>query len=94
MPTSPIYVTFARNPGTPDGGPASGFRKVATTPQTHNVVFSVPGDVDYSPLWAVHIYDRAAFDSVHDAETALRAPLLEGHGPLVNCPIVYVDPAR
>ena len=91
VPTSPIYVTFARNPGEPDGGPAAGFRTEPSMPtQTHNVVFSVPGDTDYSPLWAVHIYDRAAFDRVHDAATALRARIVTD-GPLVNCPIVYVD---
>jgi hypothetical protein len=91
VPTSPIYVSFARNP--PDGGPASGFRTETATPQTHNVVMSLPGDLDYSPLWAVHIYDRAAFDHVHDAATALAAPLLEPNGPLVNCPIVYIAPS-
>ncbi|MEO8841808.1 MAG: hypothetical protein ABI591_28235 [Kofleriaceae bacterium] len=92
VPTSPIFVTFARNPGTPGGGPASGFRSESRAPtQTHNVVFSVPGDTDYSPLWAVHIYDRTAFDQVHDAASALRAPLVT-KGPLVNCPIVYVAP--
>lgn len=84
VPTSPIYVTFA---GT---GPESGFRKQGPT-QTHNVVFSVPGDADYSPLWAVHVYDRAAFDSVHDEATALAAPLVKT-APAVNCPIVFVAP--
>ena len=75
--TSPIYVTFA--------GPA--FRTEDGTPQTHNVVFSVPGDSDYSPLWAVHIYDSRAFSLVHDAESAQRARVVKD-GPLVNCPIV------
>ena len=88
VPTSPIYVTFARNP--PEGGPASGFRTERATPQTHNVVMSLPGDTDYSPLWAVHIYDRSAFELIHDAQTALAAPLLEPHGPLVNCPVVSI----
>ncbi len=86
VPTSPIYVTFAS-----EAGPASGFRTEAQTPQTHNVVMSVPGDVDYSPLWAVHIYDRQAFDRVHDANTAIAAPVA-GKGPLVNCPIFAVGP--
>jgi hypothetical protein len=83
VPTSPIYVTFGHDeafehePGTPA--------------QTHNVVFSVPGDADYSPLWAVHVYDRAAFAQVHDEATALRAPVVK-EAPPVNCPIVYVAP--
>lgn len=79
VPTSPIYVTFTK-PGA--------FRAEGTTPQTHNVVMSVPGDVEYSPLWAVHIYAPAAFDTVKDATTALAAPLVDANGPLVNCPIV------
>jgi hypothetical protein len=82
VPTSPIYVTFAS-----EAGPASGFRTEPRTPQTHNVVMSVPGDVDYSPLWAVHIYDRGKFDRVHDANSALAAGPAQ-QGPLVNCPIV------
>ena len=77
VPTSPIYVTFA--------GPA--FRTEDGTPQTHNVLFSVPGDSDYSPLWAVHIYDVRAFSLVHDAESARRARIVKD-GPLVNCPVV------
>ena len=77
VPTSPIYVTFG----------ASGFQTDGT-PQTHNVVFSLPGDTAYSPLWAVHVYDRTAFARVHDAASAEAAPLVEAHGPLVNCPIV------
>ena len=84
VPTSPIYVTFAS-----EAGPPSGFRTEPHTPQTHNVVMSVPGDGDYSPLWAVHIYDRRAFDLVHDAATALRARVVED-GPLVNCPIIAI----
>ena len=77
VPTSPIYVTFAK----------SGFRTEDGTPQTHNVVFSVPGDLDYSPLWAVHVYDGSAFATVHDAASAEAAPQVK-LGPLVNCPIV------
>ena len=72
--------------------PASGFQTAAGSPQTHNVVFSVPGDTDYSPLWAVHIYDRAAFDAVHDANTASTAKLVEPNGPHVNCPVIDVLP--
>ena len=76
VPTSPIYVTFGD----------SGFK--SDGPQTHNVVFSVPGDTDYSPLWAVHVYVPEDFASVHDATSAEAAKLLEAHGPLVNCPII------
>jgi hypothetical protein len=81
-PTSPIFVTFH------GAGPPSGFQTAGSI-QTHNVVMSVPGDTDYSPLWAVHVYDRAAFDRVHDAASAEAAPLLDAHGPLVNCPIYF-----
>ena len=77
VPTSPIYVTFK----------GAGFANDGTA-QTHNVVFSVPGDTEYSPLWAVHVYDVSAFDQVHDAASAEAAKLVEPHGPLVNCPIV------
>ena len=80
VPTSPIYVTF---------GSEATFATEGGTPQTHNVVLSVPGDAEYSPLWSVHIYDRAAFDRVHDATTALAAPVVK-QGPLVNCPIQSV----
>jgi hypothetical protein len=78
VPTSPIYVTF---------GKEGGFVREGDTPQTHNVVFSLPGDADYSPLWAVHIYDPRAFSLVHDESTALRARVVKD-GPLVNCPVV------
>ncbi len=81
VPTSPIYVTFG----------TEGFKTVGATAQTHNVVFSVPGDTDYSPLWDVHIYDERAFELVHDAATALKARLVK-QGPLVNCPVVTVEP--
>ena len=84
VPTSPIYVTFARE------------KVFATEPgaaaQTHNVVLSVPGDVDYSPLWAVHVYDPAAFARVHDEASATAAPLVNPAGPHVNCPVVSVAP--
>ena len=80
VPTSPIYVTFG----------SEGFQTEGGTPQTHNVVFSVPGDLDYSPLWDVHIYEPSFFSKVHDAQSAEQAPLAK-HGPLVNCPIVDVE---
>lgn len=55
--------------------------------QTHNVVFSLPGDTEYSPLWHLHVYDPRAFPLVHDEATALRARVVKD-GPLVNCPVV------
>ncbi|MFT3698982.1 MAG: hypothetical protein QM831_37900 [Kofleriaceae bacterium] len=82
VPTSPIYVTFAHEQ----------FKTVDGSVQTHNVVLSVPGDTDYSPLWDVHIYDERAFDLVRDAATAQKARLVKP-GPLVNCPVVTVKPA-
>jgi len=89
VPTSPIYVAFSVNPGEPSGGPASGFHTEPGTAQTHNVVLSVPGDLDYSPLWDVNIYDTMAFAHVANADDAGRAPAL-GRGGFVNCPIVFV----
>jgi hypothetical protein len=84
VPTSPIYVTFAHEKifRTEPGAAA----------QTHNVVLSVPGDADYSPLWAVHVYDPSAFDRVHDEASATAAPLVNPAGPHVNCPVVSVAP--
>jgi hypothetical protein len=82
VPTSPIYVTFGHEPD-------AGFKHVGTTPQTHNVVLSVPGDTAYSPLWDVHIYDERAFERVHDASSAEKARIIKA-GPLVNCPVVTV----
>lgn len=90
VPVSPIYVTFNINPGEPGGGPASGFMTESGTDQTHNVVATVPGDAGYSPIWHVHIYDNADFDSVSDLTTAMEATVLEENGPTVNCPIVAV----
>ena len=58
--------------------------------QTHNVVATLPGDAGYSPLWAVSIYDDAAFASVSNLATATAAAHLAA-GPLVNCPIVSVE---
>lgn len=91
LPTSPIYVTFRRDPDQQGGGPSTGFRQEPGTQQTHNVVFSLPGDNDYSPLWDVHIYGNREFDSVRDANSALRARLI-AKGPLVNCPIAVSPP--
>lgn len=91
VPTSPIYVTFRIDPTSPGGGPPSGFLTEPGTAQTHNVLFSLPGDLDYSPLWDVHIYANSDFPAVRDAESAQRARLV-AKGPLVNCPVVQAEP--
>ena len=90
VPVSPIYVTFNVSPDQPNGGPPSGFKTVSGSMQTHNVVATLPGDAGYSPLWAVSIYDNAAFGSVSNLATATAAPHVAA-GPLVNCPVVSVQ---
>ena len=92
VPLSPIYVTFNINPDQPNGGPGSGFRTEPNSPQTHNVPFTLPGDVGYSPLWLVSVYDNADFPSVHDRATALKAKVLAPGVATVNCPIVFIAP--
>ncbi|MGD8496205.1 MAG: hypothetical protein PVF05_08420 [Gemmatimonadales bacterium] len=94
VPVSPIYVTFAVNPGRPGGGPASGFRTEPGSAQTRNVVQTIPSDAGYSPLWFVSVYDNADFGEVHDLPSALRANILARGVALVNCPIVVVDGGR
>ncbi len=88
VPLSPIYVTFNVNPGTPDGGPGSGFKAEPNSEQTHNVPATLPGDAGYSPLWFVTVYDNADFGSVKDLATALKAKVLAAGVATVNCPIV------
>ena len=90
VPLSSIYVTFNINPGTPNGGPGSGFKTEPGSEQTHNVPATLPGDSGYSPLWLVSVYDNADFSSVHDLKTALKAKVLGGGVATVNCPIVFV----
>lgn len=92
VPTSPISVTFHKNPDQPGGGPPSGFRTEPGGRQTHNVASSLPGDVDYSPLWSVSIYDNAAFPNVFDEATVRAAPFQARNVAAVNCPIVFVQP--
>jgi hypothetical protein len=94
VPVSPIYVTFAVNPGRPAGGPASGFRTESGSARTHNVVQTVPSDAGYSPLWFVSVYDNADFDQVDDLASVLRANILASGVAFVNCPIVVVDDGR
>jgi hypothetical protein len=90
VPRSPIFVTFARNPGTDGGGPASGFKTEPGTLQAHNVTASLPGQPAYSPLWSVSVYDNANFDAVKDLATLGKAKLLANNVATVNCPIVSV----
>lgn len=91
VPLSEIRVTFNINPDQPNGGPPSGFMTEGDTPQTHNVVQTIPIDADYSPFWDVDIYDNADFNSVYDWNSALNANLLAEGAALVNCPIVSVE---
>jgi hypothetical protein len=91
VPLSPIYVTFNINPGEPDGGPPSGFVTEAGSSQTHNVVATLPGDTEYSPLWVVNIYDNAEFGTVSDLASAEAASILVAGAANVNCPIVAVE---
>jgi hypothetical protein len=92
VPLSPIYVTFNVNPDQPNGGPGSGFHTEPSSPQTHNVPFTLPGDAGYSPLWLVSVYDNANFPSVRDRATALKAKVLGPGVATVNCPIVFIEP--
>jgi hypothetical protein len=91
VPTSPISVTFNKNPDLPGGGPRSGFRTESGGRQTHNVASSLPGDVDYSPLWSVSVYDNAAFSTVFNEATLRAAPFKARDVATVNCPIVFVQ---
>ena len=91
MPLSDILVTFNINPGQPGGGPASGFMTEPGTVQTHNVVETLPEDIDYSPFWDVDVYDNTDFEIVSDLISAQSALLLASGVALVNCPIVSVQ---
>jgi len=88
VPTSPIYDGFTANPGQPNGG--EHFHMEPNTLQTHNVVGTVPGDKDYSPLWLRIVYDSAAWSTVHDLPTATRAKVVPADLLLINCPIVSI----
>jgi len=91
VPLSDIFVSFNINPDEEGGGPPSGFVTEEGTPQTHNVVETLPDDEDYSPLWDVDVYDNADFDSVSDLASAQEATLLGEGVATVNCPIVSVE---
>ncbi len=89
-PVSPIFVTFNRNPGTPGGGPGSGFKTESGSDQTHNVAATVPGDPGYSPLWQVSVYDNANFAVVRDLASIAHVRVLAANVATVNCPIVTI----
>jgi hypothetical protein len=91
VPLSPIYVTFNINPDQTGGGPPSGFVVENGTSMTHNVLFSIPGDADYSPLWSVSVYDNADFNSVMCATTAAASTVMAMDVMTVNCPVVTVN---
>lgn len=91
VPVSPIYVAFNVNPGSPKGGPASGFKTAMGTMQTHNVVATLPGDMEYSPLWFVSPYDNAKFDSVMNLDSVMDSYVLARGVATVNCPIYSVQ---
>lgn len=89
VPTDDIYVTFNINPdpANPASGPASGFKVETGTLQTHNVIASIPGDIDYSPLWAVSFLNNSHFSMVSNLLTA-EASMPMPAGANVNCPVV------
>ncbi len=91
VPVSPIYVAFNVNPGMPMGGPPSGFKMAMGTMQTHNVVATLPGDMEYSPLWLVNPYDNMSFDSVMNIDTVMDSKVLARGVATVNCPIYSVQ---
>jgi hypothetical protein len=88
VPVSPIYDGFTINPGEPNGG--TEFHFEPNSMQTHNVVATVPGDKDYSPLWLRVVYDSAAWDSVRNLDAALAAKVVPTETLLINCPIVSI----
>ena len=88
--TSPIYVTFNKNPNVEGGGPASGFRVETNGIQTHNVLQTIPMDIAYSPLWSVSVYNNKDWGSVKDVASALDSHILASDVATVNCPVVYV----
>ena len=91
VPVSPIYVAFNVNPGMANGGPPSGFKMVAGSMQTHNVVATLPGDPDYSPLWAVSPYDNMYFDKVMSFGSVMSSMVLARDVADVNCPVFSVE---
>jgi hypothetical protein len=93
VPVSPIYVTFNVNPGMANGGPPSGFKMTEGSMQTHNAVATLPGDMDYSPLWSVSPYDNMYFDNVMSFDSVMDSMVLARGVANVNCPIFSVQAA-
>jgi hypothetical protein len=93
VPVSPIYVAFNVNPGMANGGPLSGFKMIAGSMQTHNTVATLPGDMDYSPLWSVSPYDNMYFDKVMSFASVMDSMVLARGVANVNCPIFSVQSA-
>jgi len=93
IPISPIYVTFNINPDSldPNSGPPSGIVTEVGLYQTHNVIATIPSDIEYSPLWSVYVYDNADFINVQDLESAEAANILAQNVMYVNCPVVYIE---
>jgi hypothetical protein len=89
VPIDDIYVMFNADPSATDpaSGPPSGFKAETGTMQTHNVLASLPGDLDYSPLWAVSFLSNTHFATVKDLASAAAA-LPTSAGATVNCPVV------
>ena len=83
VPMSPIYVMFNDN----TAGPASGFRAEPNTVMTHNVLATLPGDANYSPLWTVRVINNSNFAGVTNLTTAASFPWMAA-GADVNCPVV------
>jgi hypothetical protein len=90
VPVSPIYDGFTVNPGEPNGG--IDFHTEPNSMQTHNIVATIPGDKDYSPLWLRVVYDAAEWASVTNLEAAQKAKVIPAETLLINCPIVSVKP--
>ena len=93
VPVSPIYVSFNVNPDKPNGGPVSGFKMKMGSPQTHNVLATLPGQMEYSPLWLVTAYDGMEFDTVMDLSSAMHAMAVARGIATVNCPVFSIAPA-
>jgi 2-oxo-4-hydroxy-4-carboxy--5-ureidoimidazoline (OHCU) decarboxylase len=57
--------------------------------QTHNVLATLPGDMEYSPLWLVTAYDGMDFDKVMNISSAMGAMAVAKDIATVNCPVFF-----